>query len=58
VVANKQDLPGALTPEEIRNNSIYQRTYYRSRSAKDRWVFEAFEVLIDRITGETDCPIL
>ncbi|MCX9009716.1 MAG: GTP-binding protein [Candidatus Methanoperedens sp.] len=53
VVANKQDLPGALKPEEIRVQfSIPDDVPIVPAVAKDRiGVFEAFEVLIERITG-------
>ena len=53
VVANKQDLPGALTPEEIREQFHLPEDVPIVRAvAKDKiGVFEAFEVLIDRITG-------
>ncbi len=54
VIANKQDLPGALTPEEIREQFNLPRDVpIVPAVAKDKiGVFEAFEVLIDRITGE------
>jgi small GTP-binding protein len=55
VVANKQDLPGALTLEEIRAQfNLPADIPIVPAVAKDRkGVFEAFEVLIDKITGET-----
>jgi small GTP-binding protein len=53
VVANKQDLPGALTPEEIREQfHLPDDVPIVPAIAKDKiGVYEAFEVLIDRITG-------
>jgi small GTP-binding protein len=55
VVANKQDLPGALTPEEIRAQfNLPADVPIVPAVAKDKkGVFEAFEVLIDKITGGT-----
>ncbi|MFZ3060097.1 MAG: ATPase domain-containing protein [Candidatus Methanoperedens sp.] len=55
VVANKQDMPGALTPEEIREQfNLPDDVPVVSAVAKDKLgVFEAFEVLIDKITGGT-----
>ncbi len=55
VIANKQDLPGALTPEEIRAQfNLLADVPIVPAVAKDRkGVFEAFEVLIDKITGGT-----
>jgi len=55
VVANKQDLPGALSPDEIRKQfNLPEDVSVVPAVAKDKiGVFEAFEVLIDKITGET-----
>lgn len=55
VIANKQDLPGALMPEEIRAQfNLPADVPIVPAVAKDRkGVFEAFEVLIDKITGGT-----
>ncbi|HLB70465.1 MAG: GTP-binding protein [Candidatus Methanoperedens sp.] len=52
VVANKQDLPGAMAPEEIRKQfNLPQDIPIVSVVATDKkGVFEAFEVLIDKIT--------
>lgn len=54
VVANKQDLPGALTSEDIRKQfNLPQDIPIVPAVAKDKiGVFEAFEVLINKITGE------
>jgi uncharacterized protein len=53
IIANKQDLPGALKPEEIREQfHLPEDVPVVSVVAKDKkGVYEAFEVLIDRITG-------
>jgi small GTP-binding protein len=53
IIANKQDLPGALKPEEIREQfHLPQDVPVVPVVAKDKnGVYEAFEVLIDRITG-------
>lgn len=53
VIANKQDLAGALKPEEIRKQfSLPDDVPIISAVAKDKiGVYEAFEVLIDKITG-------
>ncbi|VVB93206.1 Circadian clock protein kinase KaiC [uncultured archaeon] len=53
VIANKQDLDGALSPEEIRKMFNLPKDIPVIPSvAKDKsGVFEAFEVLIDKITG-------
>ncbi len=53
VVANKQDLPGAMTPEEIKMHFNLPNDFpIVPVSAKDKkGVFEAFEVLINKITG-------
>ncbi|MDD5473246.1 MAG: GTP-binding protein [Candidatus Methanoperedens sp.] len=53
VVANKQDSSGALKPEEIRNQfNLPQDVPVVPVVAKDKiGVFEAFEILIDKITG-------
>jgi len=53
VVANKQDLPGALNPEEIREQFHLPEDIPIVRAvAKDKiGVYEAFEVLLDRVTG-------
>lgn len=53
VVANKQDSPGALTPEEIKKQfNLPDDVPVVPAVAKDKkGVFEAFEVLIDKITG-------
>ncbi len=55
VVANKQDMPGALTAEEIREQfNLPDDVPIVPAVAKDKvGVFEAFEVLIDKITGGT-----
>ncbi|MCZ7393883.1 MAG: ATPase domain-containing protein [Candidatus Methanoperedens sp.] len=55
VVANKQDSPGALTPEEIRKQfNLPDDVPVVPAVAKDKiGVFEAFEVLIEKITGGT-----
>jgi small GTP-binding protein len=55
VVANKQDSPGALTPEEIRKQfNLPDDVSVVPAVAKDKiGVFEAFEVLIEKITGGT-----
>ena len=55
VVANKQDSPGALTPEEIKKQfNLPEDVPVVPAVAKDKvGVFEAFEVLIDKITGGT-----
>ena len=55
VVANKQDSPGALTPEEIKKQfNLPDDVPVVPAVAKDKvGVFEAFEVLIDKITGGT-----
>ncbi len=53
VIANKQDLPGALTPEEIRKYlDLGKDIPVVPAVAKDKiGIFEAFEILIDKITG-------
>lgn len=53
LIANKQDLPGALAPEEIRKQfSLPHDVPIVPVVAKDKkGIFEAFEVLIDKITG-------
>jgi small GTP-binding protein len=53
IIANKQDLPGALKPEEIRGQfHLPEDVPVVAVVAKDKkGVYEAFEVLIDRITG-------
>jgi signal recognition particle receptor subunit beta len=53
VVANKQDLAGALTPEEIRKQfDLPGDAPVVPAAAKDKiGVFEAFEALVDKITG-------
>jgi small GTP-binding protein len=53
IIANKQDLPGALKPEQIREHfHLPEDVPVISVVAKDKkGVYEAFEVLIDRITG-------
>ena len=53
VIANKQDLPGALTPEEIRERfNLPEDVPVVPAIAKDKiGIFEAFDVLIDKITG-------
>lgn len=53
VVANKQDLPGALKPEEIKRQfNLPDDVPIVPVVATDKiGVFEAFEVLIDKITG-------
>ncbi len=56
IVANKQDSPGALSPEEIRRQfNLPEDVPVVPAVAKDKLgVFEAFEVLIDKITGGND----
>jgi len=53
IIANKQDLPRALRPEEIREQfHLPEDVPVVAVVAKDKkGVYEAFEVLIDRITG-------
>jgi small GTP-binding protein len=53
VVANKQDMPGALTPEEVRERiNLPDDVPIIPAIAKDKvGVFEAFEVMINKITG-------
>ncbi len=53
IIANKQDLAGALTPEEIRKQfNLPLDVPIVPVVAKDKkGVYEAFEVLIDKITG-------
>lgn len=53
VIANKQDLPGALAPEEIRAQfDLPMDVPIVPVVAKDKkGVFEAFELLIEKITG-------
>jgi len=53
IIANKQDLPGALSPEEIRKQfNLPEDISIIPAVAKDKTgIFEAFEVLIDKITG-------
>jgi len=53
IIANKQDLPGALAPEEIRIQfNLPPDVPIVPVVAKDKkGIFEAFEVLIDKITG-------
>jgi small GTP-binding protein len=53
IIANKQDLAGALTPEEIRKQfNLPPDVPIVPAVAKDKiGVYEAFEVLIDKITG-------
>jgi signal recognition particle receptor subunit beta len=55
VVANKQDSPGALTPEEIRKQfNLPDDVPVVPAVAKDKiGVFKAFEALVDKITGGT-----
>ncbi len=55
VVANKQDVSGALTPGEIKEQfNLPHDVPVVPVVAKDKiGVFEAFEVLIDKITGGT-----
>lgn len=55
IVANKQDVSGALTPEEIKEQfNMPEDVTVVPVVAKDKiGVFEAFEVLIDKITGGT-----
>ncbi|MCX9010563.1 MAG: GTP-binding protein [Candidatus Methanoperedens sp.] len=52
VIANKQDLAGAMNPEEIRKElDLSEDISIIPAVAKDKiGVFEAFEVLIDKIT--------
>ncbi len=56
IVANKQDSPGALSPEEIRRQfNLPEDVPVVPAVAKDKLgVFEAFEVLINKITGGKD----
>lgn len=53
IIANKQDLHGALKPEEIRGQfHLPEDVPVVAVVAKDKkGVYEAFEVLIERITG-------
>ncbi|MDO8725647.1 MAG: ATPase domain-containing protein [Candidatus Methanoperedens sp.] len=53
IIANKQDLPGALASEEIRIQfNLPSDVPIVPVVAKDKkGIFEAFEVLIDKITG-------
>lgn len=53
VIANKQDLAGALSPEEIRKHlTLSKDVPVVPAVVKDKiGVIEAFEVLIDKITG-------
>jgi signal recognition particle receptor subunit beta len=53
IIANKQDLAGALAPEEIRIQfNLPTEIPIVPVVAKDKkGIFEAFEVLIDKITG-------
>ncbi|MCE8423012.1 MAG: GTP-binding protein [Candidatus Methanoperedens sp.] len=53
VIANKQDLSGALTPAEIRKQfNLPDDVPIVPAVAKDKiGIFEAFEVLLDKITG-------
>ena len=53
IIANKQDLPDALAPEEIRIQfNLPPDVPIVPVVAKDKkGIFEAFEVLIDKITG-------
>lgn len=53
IIANKQDLPGALKPEEIREHfHLPDDVPIVPVIAKEKkGVYEAFEILIDRITG-------
>lgn len=53
LVANKQDLPGALSPDEIRRQfNIPEDVAVVPVVAKDKiGVFEALEILMDKITG-------
>lgn len=53
IVANKQDLDGALKPEEIRKqfNLPPDVPVVPAVAKEKRGVFEAFETLIDKITG-------
>ncbi len=55
IIANKQDLPGALAPEEIRKQfNLPKDVPIVPVVAKDKKnVYEAFEVLINKITGGT-----
>lgn len=55
IIANKQDLPGALSPEEIRTQfNLPKDVPIVPVVAKDKKnVYEAFEVLINKITGGT-----
>ncbi|KCZ72488.1 small GTP-binding protein domain [Candidatus Methanoperedens nitroreducens] len=53
IIANKQDLDGALTPEEVREQfDLPEDVPIIPAVAKDKiGVYEAFEVLIDSVTG-------
>jgi signal recognition particle receptor subunit beta len=53
IVANKQDLPGALSPEEVRKQfNIPSDVAVVPVVAKDKTgVFEALDVLMEKITG-------
>ncbi|MFQ6120337.1 MAG: ADP-ribosylation factor-like protein, partial [Methanosarcinales archaeon] len=53
IVANKQDLNGALSPEEIREKITLPKdiSIVPAAATKKEGVFEAFEMLVDKITG-------
>lgn len=53
VVANKQDLPGALSPEEIRKQMRLEEDVpvIPAVATERKGVFEAFETLVERIMG-------
>lgn len=53
IVANKQDLNGALSPDEIREKITLPRdiSIVPAVAIKKEGVFEAFEMLVDKITG-------
>ena len=53
IVANKQDLPGALTIEEIRShfNIPEDVPIVPAVATNKQGVYEAFEILVEKITG-------
>jgi len=53
IVANKQDLPGALPPEEIRKRMRLEEDMpiVPAVATEGKGVFEAFEILVERIMG-------
>lgn len=53
IVANKQDMPGALSVDEIRSqfNIPEDVPIVRTIASEKKGVFEAFELLVEKITG-------